>query len=68
MTDGRGDLKLPLPLFNPMGKDHVAAMLDRLIAAGAEGTARSSLPMRWRPPAAIPCRRLKPDRGRRCRR
>ena len=39
MTDGSGGLKLPLPLFNPMGKEHVAAMLDRLIAAGAEGTA-----------------------------
>ena len=43
MTDGRGDLKLPLPLFNPMGSDHVAAVLDRLIDAGAEGTAREAL-------------------------
>jgi len=43
MTDGRGDLKLPLPLFNPMGSEHVAAMLDRLIGAGAEDTAREAL-------------------------
>ena len=43
MTGGRGDLKLPLPLFNPMGKDHVAAMLDRLIGARAEDTAREAL-------------------------
>ncbi|MDE0223469.1 MAG: hypothetical protein OXJ90_29675 [Spirochaetaceae bacterium] len=43
MTGGRGDLKLPLPLFNPMGKGHVAAMLDRLIGARAEDTAREAL-------------------------
>ena len=43
MTDGRGDLKLPLPLFNPMGSEHVAAMLDRLIGASAEGTAGAAL-------------------------
>ena len=43
MTDGRGGLKLPLPLFNPMGSEHVAAMLDRLIGAGAEDTAREAL-------------------------
>ena len=43
MTDGHGDLKLPLPLFNPMGKEHVAAVLDLLIAGGAEATARSAL-------------------------
>ncbi len=43
MTGGRGDLKLPLPLFNPMGSEHVAAVLDRLIGAGAEDTAREAL-------------------------
>ena len=43
MTDGHGDLKLPLPLFNPMGNEHVAAVLDRLIDAGAEATARDAL-------------------------
>ena len=41
MTDGHGDLKLPL--FNPMGKGHIAALLDRLIGAGAEGPAREEL-------------------------
>ena len=43
MTDGDGGLKLPLPLFNPMGNEHVAAVLDRLIDAGAEATARDAL-------------------------
>ena len=43
MTDGRGDLKLPLPLFNPMGNEHVAAVLDRLIGARAEDTAREAV-------------------------
>ena len=38
MVDARtGDLELPpLVAMNPMGKDHVPALLDRLLAAGAD--------------------------------
>ena len=37
MVDARtGDLKLPLVAMNPMGKDHVPALLDRLLAADAD--------------------------------
>src|SRR6478752_7291072 len=36
MTGGTGEIVLPLPLFNPMAKGHVAAFLDRLIALKAE--------------------------------
>ena len=43
MVGAGGELKLPLPLFNPMAREHVAALLDRLIAAGAEATAREAL-------------------------
>ncbi|MCE2514840.1 MAG: hypothetical protein J4F37_07500 [Acidobacteria bacterium] len=38
MVDARtGDLELPLVAMNPMGKDHVPALLDRLLAARADG-------------------------------
>ena len=38
MVDARtGDLELPLVAINPMGRDHVPALLDRLLAAGADG-------------------------------
>jgi hypothetical protein len=37
MVDARtGDLELPLVAMNPMGKDHVPALLDRLLAVGAD--------------------------------
>ena len=37
MVDARtGDLELPLVAMNPMGKDHVPALLDRLLALGAD--------------------------------
>jgi hypothetical protein len=32
-----GDLALPLAAMNPMGKDHVPALLDRLLAFDADG-------------------------------
>ena len=38
MVDARtGDLELPLVAMNPMGKDHVPALLDRLLAVDADG-------------------------------
>ena len=37
MTDAEtGDLALPLVAMNPMGKDHIPALLDEYIALGAE--------------------------------
>ena len=37
MTDPEtGDLALPLVAMNPMGKDHVPALIDEYIALGAE--------------------------------
>ena len=39
MSGGTDDLVLPLPLFNPMGKAHVAEALDALIALDAEAEA-----------------------------
>lgn len=43
MVGAGGELKLPLPLFNPMAREHVAVLLDRLILAGAEATAGEAL-------------------------
>lgn len=37
------DLKLPLVAINPMGKDHVPALLDELLAIGAEHIAASAV-------------------------
>lgn len=38
MTDAEsGDLALPLVAMNPMGKDHIPALLDEYIAMNAEG-------------------------------
>ena len=43
MVDARtGDLELPLVAMNPMGKDHVPALLDRLLAVGADGAAAAA--------------------------
>ena len=40
MTDGAtGGLALPLSNMNPMGKEHVPALLDRYLAADADGRA-----------------------------
>jgi hypothetical protein len=37
MTDGEtGDLALPLVAMNPMGKEHVPALIDQYLALGAE--------------------------------
>ena len=39
MTDAEtGDLALPLVAMNPMGKDHIPALIDEYIALGAEGS------------------------------
>ena len=52
MTDPEtGDLALPLVAMNPMGKDHVPALIDEYIALGAEKIAaamRSRKPLRVR--------------------
>jgi hypothetical protein len=37
MTDGSGELKLPLVAMNPMGKDHLPPFLDHLLALDADG-------------------------------
>ena len=37
------DLRLPLVAMNPMGKDHIPALLDRLIALGAENAAAQAI-------------------------
>jgi hypothetical protein len=42
MRGGTDDLALPLVAFNPMGRDHVADTLDRLIAAGADDAVRAA--------------------------
>ena len=40
MTDGAtGDLALPLSAMNPMGKEHVPALLDQYLAADTDGQA-----------------------------
>jgi hypothetical protein len=43
MRDEHGELRLPLPAFNPMSKPHVAELLDRLIAMNAEGLAAEAM-------------------------
>lgn len=43
LTDGQGDIALPLGTFNPMSKPHVAELLDALLAMDAEGVARTAL-------------------------
>jgi len=39
ITGGSDELKLPLVAMNPMGKDHVPALLDSLLTMEAEGAA-----------------------------
>lgn len=43
MTGGTDDMVLPLSGMNPMGKPHVAAKLDALIALGAEEVAAKAV-------------------------
>jgi hypothetical protein len=43
MTGGGEDIELPLPVFNPMGKGHVAATLDALLALDAEAVAAEAV-------------------------
>lgn len=43
MTEGTDDMVLPLAAMNPMGKPHVAAKLDELIALGAEEVAAEAV-------------------------
>ena len=44
MTDAEtGDLALPLVAMNPMGKDHIPALIDDYIALGAERIAQEAI-------------------------
>ena len=43
MRDADGELRLPLPAFNPMSKGHVTELLDRLLAMDAEGIGEQSM-------------------------
>jgi len=44
MTDAEtGDLALPLVAMNPMGKDHIPALIDEYIALGAERIAQEAI-------------------------
>lgn len=44
MTDPEtGDLALPLVAMNPMGKDHIPALIDQYIALGAEKVAQYAI-------------------------
>jgi hypothetical protein len=43
MTEGTDDIVLPITAMNPMGKEHVAALLDDLLAAGAEAIASAAI-------------------------
>lgn len=42
MTAGTGEIVLPIGPMNPMGKEHVAALLDTLLALGAEELAAAA--------------------------
>jgi hypothetical protein len=43
MTGGTDDIVLPITAMNPMGKEHVAALLDELLAADAEAIASAAI-------------------------
>ncbi|MGI8550714.1 MAG: hypothetical protein ACR2PL_07995 [Dehalococcoidia bacterium] len=43
MTGGTDDMLLPLAFMNPMGKEHVAAALDSLLAIDAEAVAAQAI-------------------------
>lgn len=50
MTDAEtGDLALPLVAMNPMGKDHIPALLDEYLALGAETIAAEAIASAGRP-------------------
>ena len=52
MTDPEtGDLALPLVAMNPMGKDHIPALIDEYLALGAEKTAEAAIDV-WRATAS----------------
>ncbi len=55
MTDAEtGDLALPLVAMNPMGKDHVPALIDEYLAMGAETIAEEAIADVWRAGASAP--------------
>ena len=55
MTDAEtGDLALPLVAMNPMGKDHVPALIDDYLALGAEEIADQAIAEVWRAGASAP--------------
>jgi hypothetical protein len=55
MTDPEtGDLALPLVAMNPMGKDHVPALIDEYLALGAEEIAEEAIADVWRAGASAP--------------
>jgi hypothetical protein len=57
MTDAQtGDLALPLVAMNPMGKDHVPALLDRYLEFQADGLGEAA--------AAVACDQLQDEPGR----
>ncbi len=59
MVDARtGDLELPLVAMNPMGKDHVPALLDRLLAVEADAAGAAAAAVAAEKPAtrAVPGR------------
>jgi hypothetical protein len=43
MTEGTDDIVLPITGMNPVGKEHVAALLDNLLSADAEGVASAAM-------------------------
>lgn len=49
-----GDIALPLPALNPMGKEHLARFLDALIAFDADGEAAAALEAAVASVAAVP--------------
>ena len=54
MTDAEtGDLALPLVAMNPMGKDHIPALIDEYIALGAETIAAGGDRQRRRRRSAV---------------
>jgi hypothetical protein len=54
MTGGTNEMVLPLSLLNPMGKEHVAATLDALIALDAEAVAADAVADAQRRLADVP--------------
>ncbi len=54
MTGGTSDMVLPLVAMNPMGKEHVGALLDALLALDAEGVAGEAAAEAQRRLASVP--------------